>query len=137
MALAASVVLAASLQKSLALFYVGFIALFVLSGIGNGSVYKMIPAIFRSKGQLRVAVGADPGTAGHDSRRMANAVIGIAGAAGAAGGVLINIAFRQSFLAYGTGDAAYAGFIAFYAICVCLTWSVYLRAASRPRLASV
>ena len=49
MALAAALVLAASLQKSLALFYVGFIALFVLSGIGNGSTYKMIPAIFRAK----------------------------------------------------------------------------------------
>ena len=60
MALAASVVLAASLQKSLALFYVGFIALFVLSGVGNGSTYKMIPAIFRGKSQLRVAAGADP-----------------------------------------------------------------------------
>ena len=137
MALAASVVLAASLQKSLVLFYVGFITLFVLSGIGNGSTYKMIPAIFRSKGQLRVAAGADPEAAGHDSRRMANAVIGIAGAVGAAGGVLVNIAFRQSFLASGTGNAAYIGFIAFYVICVCLTWLFYLRAATRRGLAGV
>ena len=83
MALATAFVLVASLQRSLALFCAGFIALFVLSGIGNGSTYRMIPAIFRSKGQLRVAAGADPETAGHDSRRMANAVIGIAGAAGA------------------------------------------------------
>ncbi|MGO9298569.1 MAG: MFS transporter, partial [Streptosporangiaceae bacterium] len=127
----------ASLQKSLVLFCAGFIALFVLSGIGNGSTYKMIPAIFRSKGEASVAAGADPDTAGHDSRRMANAVIGIAGAAGAAGGVLINIAFRQSFLACGTGDAAYLGFIAFYAICVGLTWLVYLRPAGRRRLAGV
>jgi len=131
MTLAAVIVLGASLQKSLVLFCVGFIALFLLSGIGNGSTYKMIPAIFRSKGQLRVAAGADPDTAEHESRRMANAVIGIAGAAGAAGGVLINVAFRQSFLAYKTGVAAYIGFIAFYAVCVCLTWLVYLRAASR------
>ena len=35
--------------------------------------------------------------------------------------MLVNIAFRQSFLASGTGDAAYIGFIAFYAVCVCLT----------------
>jgi MFS transporter, NNP family, nitrate/nitrite transporter len=137
MAVAAVIVLAASLQKSLVLFCLGFIAVFAVSGIGNGSTYKMIPAIFRSKGQLRVAAGADPDTADHDSRRMANAVIGIAGAVGAVGGVLINIAFRQSFLAYGSGDAAYIGFIAFYVICVCLTWLVYLRAASRRRLAGV
>ncbi len=137
MTLAASVVLAASRQKSLALFYVGFIALFVLSGTGNGSTYKMIPAIFRSKGQLQVAAGADPEAAEHDSRRMANAVIGIAGAAGAAGGVLVNIASRQSFLASGTGDTAYIGFIAFYVICVCLTWLFYLRAATRRGLGGV
>jgi NNP family nitrate/nitrite transporter-like MFS transporter len=133
MALAAALVLAASLQKSLALFYIGFIVLFVLSGIGNGSTFKMIPAIFRSKGQLRVAAGMDPDIAERDSRRIANAVLGIAGAVGAAGGVLINIAFRQSFLANGTGDAAYIGFIAFYAVCVCLTWLAYLRVGSRRR----
>jgi MFS transporter, NNP family, nitrate/nitrite transporter len=137
MALAASAVLTASLQKSLPLFYVGFIALFVLSGIGNGSTYKMIPAIFRGKAQLRVAAGADPDDAGHDARRMASAVIGIAGAVGAAGGVLVNVAFRQSFLASGTGDAAYIGFIAFYLICVCLIWLCYLRPATRRGLAGV
>jgi NNP family nitrate/nitrite transporter-like MFS transporter len=68
---------------------------------------------------------------------MANAVIGIAGAAGAAGGVLVNIAFRQSFLASGTGDAADIGFIAFYLICVCLTWLCYLRAGARRGPAGV
>jgi NNP family nitrate/nitrite transporter-like MFS transporter len=137
MALAAAIVLAASRQKSLGLFYVGFIALFVLSGIGNGSTYKMIPAIFRGKGRLHIAAGADPDVAEHDARRMANAVIGIAAAVGAFGGVLVNIAFRQSFLAYKTGDAAYIGFIAFYVICVGLTWLVYLRAAGRRGLADV
>jgi NNP family nitrate/nitrite transporter-like MFS transporter len=137
MALAAGTVLAASLQKSLVLFYVGFIALFVLSGIGNGSTYRMIPAIFRRKGQLKIAAGADQDSAERESRRLTNAVIGIAGAVGAAGGVLINVAFRQSFLTYGTGDAAYIGFVAFYAVCFCLTWLVYLRAAGPRSLADI
>ena len=30
-------------------YVVGFIVLFVLSGIGNGSTYKMIPSIFEAK----------------------------------------------------------------------------------------
>ena len=34
-------------------YVVGFVALFVLSGIGNGSVYKMIPSIFAAKAQSR------------------------------------------------------------------------------------
>jgi NNP family nitrate/nitrite transporter-like MFS transporter len=125
MALAAGLVLVASRQQSLPLFCVGFIVLFVLSGLGNGSTYRMIPAIFARKAPEQ------------ESRGRANAVIGIAGAVGAAGGVLINIAFRQSFLTDGTGDAAYLGFMAFYAVCVCLTWLVYLRAASRRGLAGV
>jgi NNP family nitrate/nitrite transporter-like MFS transporter len=136
MALCAGVVLLASEQKSLPLFFIGFIALFVLSGVGNGSTYKMIPAIFGSKAQLDVAAGADSAAATHEARRMSNAVIGIAGAIGAFGGVLVNIAFRQSFLATGTGNRAYIGFIAYYVLCAAITWAVYLR-ASRHRLAGV
>jgi NNP family nitrate/nitrite transporter-like MFS transporter len=131
MSLSAGVVLTASLQKSLPLFLVGFLALFVFSGIGNGSTYKMIPAIFRSKGRSKLSAGADPEAVEHESRRMANAVIGIAGAIGAFGGVLVNVAFRQSFLTYKTGDAAYIGFIACYLVCFAVTWWVYLRPSDR------
>lgn len=136
MAVAAALVLIASGQRSLALFYVGFIALFALSGLGNGSTYKMIPAVFRAKASLAIADGGDPASAEHDSRRLANAVIGIAGAIGAFGGVLVNIAFRQSFLATKTGNPAYIAFIAFYVACMAATWLVYVRPSSR-RLAGV
>ncbi|MET0414881.1 MAG: MFS transporter, partial [Actinoplanes sp.] len=63
----------------------------------------------------------------HEARRLTGAVIGIAGAIGAAGGVLVNLAFRQSFLATGGADLAYLAFIAFYAVCTLVTWAVYLR----------
>ena len=130
MAACALVVLMASEEKSLPLFFVGFVALFVLSGVGNGSTYKMIPAIFGSKAQLQVAAGADSDAATHEARRMSNALIGIAGAIGAAGGVLVNVAFRQSFLDTGTGNSAYVGFLAYYLVCALVTWVVYLRASS-------
>ena len=51
MAVGAGLVLAASIAESLPLFIAGFIALFVLSGLGNGSTYKMIPAIFQRQGR--------------------------------------------------------------------------------------
>jgi NNP family nitrate/nitrite transporter-like MFS transporter len=121
MAVATGVVLLAAQQLSLPLYIVGFIALFMLSGIGNGSTYKMIPAIFRSK------YPADELTA----RRLSGAVIGVAGAVGAFGGVLVNLAFRQSFLSTKEADAAYLAFIAFYAVCVVVTWVVYLRPSAR------
>jgi MFS transporter, NNP family, nitrate/nitrite transporter len=126
MAAGASIVLLASQLRSLPLYLIGFIALFIFSGIGNGSTYKMIPRIFSLK---------NPGDE-HEARRLSGAVIGIAGAIGAFGGVLVNLAFRQSFLTYKTADAAYIAFIAFYALCVLVTWAVYLRSSSR-KLAGV
>ena len=43
----------------------------------------------------------------------------------------MNLAFRQSFLSYGSGDGAYIAFIAFYAVCFAVTWFVYLRPSSK------
>ncbi|MCW2529327.1 MAG: major facilitator superfamily 1 [Pseudonocardiales bacterium] len=127
MAVAAALVLIASVEKSLALFLVGFIALFVFSGVGNGSTYKMIPAIFRAKAAGMVRAGTEPAVADREARRLSAALIGVAGAIGALGGVLVNLAFRQSFLTYKTGNAAYIAFLAFYALCFVVTWAVYLR----------
>ncbi|WP_116453518.1 nitrate/nitrite transporter [Blastococcus litoris] len=127
MAVGASVVWTASRLESLPLFVVGFVVLFVLSGIGNGSTYKMIPAIFRSQALQQVAEGGDAEAADRRALRMSGALIGIAGAIGAFGGVLVNLAFRQSFMTTGTGDSAYLAFIGFYVVCVALTWAVYLR----------
>jgi NNP family nitrate/nitrite transporter-like MFS transporter len=127
MAIGATVVFTASQLESLPLFVVGFVLLFVLSGIGNGSTYKMIPAIFRTQAQRSVAAGGDTHEADRKALRMSGALIGIAGAVGAFGGVLVNLAFRQSFMTTGTGDSAYLVFIAFYVVCVAVTWVVYLR----------
>lgn len=130
MAASAGIVLVASQQKSLPVYLVGFIGLFIFSGIGNGSTYKMIPAIFRSRAVLARGAGASQAESDRDARRLSGAVIGIAGAIGAFGGVLVNLAFRQSFLDTGNAEAAYIGFIAFYAVCFALTWFAYLRPGS-------
>jgi MFS transporter, NNP family, nitrate/nitrite transporter len=131
MALGAGVVWTASRLESLPLFVVGFVLLFVLSGIGNGSTYKMIPAIFRSQAQQTVAAGGDTHEADRKALQLSGALIGIAGAVGAFGGVLVNLAFRQSFMTTGTGDSAYLVFIAFYVVCVVVTWTFYLRPKAR------
>ena len=51
----------------------------------------------------------------------------MAGAVGALGGVLVNLAFRQSFLTLQNGDGVYVGFIAFYLVCCVVTWTVFMR----------
>ena len=42
----------------------GFIALFVLSGMGNGSTYKMIPSIFAAKSRAMPDLGPQQQTPG-------------------------------------------------------------------------
>ncbi|MEU9604656.1 nitrate/nitrite transporter [Streptomyces sp. NPDC048057] len=120
-------VLAASHHGSLPLFLVGFVALFALSGVGNGSTYTMIPAVFQARARAAIAAGADVPGAERDARRRASALIGLAGAIGAFGGVLVNVAFRQAFLSSRSGDAAYWTFLGAYAVCATVTWAVYLR----------
>jgi NNP family nitrate/nitrite transporter-like MFS transporter len=127
MAVATSTVLIASKMASLPLFVVGFLATFVLTGVGNGSVYKMIPAIFRAKADRQIEAGAEPSDAYRNGRRLSAALVGLAGAIGAAGGVLVNLSLRQSFLSTKSFDGAYMSFIAFYLACFGLTWLVYLR----------
>ncbi|MEU8827360.1 nitrate/nitrite transporter [Streptomyces sp. NPDC048636] len=127
MAAATLVVVYASAQRSLGIFLTGFIALFVLSGLGNGSTYKMIPGIFQAKAVARGLAGEEAAAYG---RRLSGAAMGLIGAVGAVGGLGINLAFRQAFLTAHSGTPAFVSFLAFYALCSVLTWAVYLRAGS-------
>ncbi|QCX76929.1 Nitrate/nitrite transporter NarK [Streptomyces sp. YIM 121038] len=131
MAAATGVVVLASERGSLGLFTGAFVVLFVLSGLGNGSTYKMIPGIFQARA-LREGLTGDE--ADRYGRRLSGAAMGLIGAVGALGGLGINLAFRQSFLSVGSGTGAYVSFLAFYALCFGVTWAVYLRgSAARTR----
>lgn len=113
--------------RSFALFFGAFIALFVLAGIGNGSTYRMIPAIFAAQtDDVRSA------------KRQAAAVVGIAGAIGAFGGVLVNLVFKFSLEGSRTLAPALTAFLVFYGLCMATTWWFYMRRrvfAGRPSLA--
>jgi MFS transporter, NNP family, nitrate/nitrite transporter len=110
----------------MAAYVVGFVALFILSGIGNGSVYKMIPSIFEAKAHSMDGLGA--AEKADWSRRMSGALIGIAGAIGALGGVGINIVLRASYLsAAKSATMAFWVFLAFYMLCAAITWLAYVR----------
>ncbi len=127
MVVGAAVIFAASIGKQLWLFMIGFVALFILTGIANGSIYKMIPTIFRSEAQSARARGEDGDTADRIAKRRSRSLIGLTGAIGSFGGVLVNLALRQSFISTQSGTWAYAGFIAYYGACLLLARVVYLR----------
>lgn len=122
---------------SLALCAVGFIILFVLSGMGNGSVYKIIPSVFDAAAR---SLPLDEAGRAAYSRSMSGAVIGIAGAVGGLGGVGINLVLRQSYSSTGAATWAFVVFGVFYAVAALVTWRVYLavprgRSAKRARAA--
>src|SRR6267142_2045865 len=120
-------------------FLAMFLILFVTTGIGNGSTYRMIPSIFREE-KLREAKGL-----GETARALAlqaasiegAAALGFIGAVGACGGYLIPRGFGASIAATGGPHLALAIYLAFYATCLALTWWYYLRRSYSPSTASL
>jgi NNP family nitrate/nitrite transporter-like MFS transporter len=92
---------------SFAGFLLAFLALFVTTGIGNGSTFKMVPTLFRD-------------------RRETAAVLGFISAVGALGAFFIPRA-----LGIGVVPALMV-FLAGYLACLLVTWWSYLRAAPVP-----
>ncbi len=112
-------------------YVVGFVALFALSGIGNGSVYKIIPSIFETRSR---SLGLSAAERRQWSLSMAGALIGFAGAIGALGGVGINLVLRQSYLTSGSATTACCIFVAFYVVASMLTWFRYVRRPAWSRM---
>jgi NNP family nitrate/nitrite transporter-like MFS transporter len=123
--------------KSFAGFLVMFLILFVATGIGNGSTYRMIPSIFREE-KLRASRTAD-GTARLQAIKDASiesaAALGFIGAIGACGGYFIPRGFGASIAMTGGPHLALAMYLAFYVTCIALTWWYYLRRSFLVQLA--
>ncbi|TCO80883.1 NNP family nitrate/nitrite transporter-like MFS transporter [Plasticicumulans lactativorans] len=113
--------------------FVGFLAmfmvLFVTTGIGNGSTFRMIPVIFLTERQ-RAAAGQDAAAqeqAVKDANKEAAAVLGFSAAIGAYGGFFIPKSFGSSIELFGGPEGALYGFVVFYLTCIALTWWYYAR----------
>jgi NNP family nitrate/nitrite transporter-like MFS transporter len=125
--------------KDFAGFLAMFLVLFVTTGIGNGSTYRMIPSIFREE-NLHKARGT-----GEEGRKLAltaasiesAAALGFIGAVGACGGYLIPRGFGASIASTGGPHLALAIYLAFYATCLALTWWFYLRKSYSAATASL
>ncbi|MFE5309966.1 MFS transporter [Isoptericola sp. NPDC056573] len=110
------------------LFFASFLVLFVATGVGNGSVYRMIPAAFRVAGAGREASA---------TARAAAGCIGIAGAVGALGGFFVPRGFAMSTSLTGSLVAALWVFVGAYAVMAVVTWAVYARRGTAMRAARV
>src|SRR4030088_216752 len=115
--------------KDFAGFLTMFLILFVTTGIGNGSTYRMIPSIFREE-NLHKAQGkgeAGRALASKAASIESGAALGFIGAIGACGGYLIPSGFGKSIALTGGPQLALEIYLAFYAVCLALTWFSYLR----------
>jgi len=110
-------------HRTFGVFLGSFLVLFVLTGLGNGSTYRMIPAIYRT---LAGGESCTP-AALLVSRRQTAAAIGFVSAIGAYGGFLVPRALGMSVSNTGGIGAALLGFVIFYALCFSVTWWCYLR----------
>jgi MFS transporter, NNP family, nitrate/nitrite transporter len=127
-------------MKNFAGFLAMFLVLFITTGIGNGSTYRMIPSIFREEKLRKAKSMGDAGRA--LALQVATiegaAALGFIGAIGACGGYLIPRGFGASISATGGPHLALAIYLAFYATCLALTWWYYLRKVFRsPSTASL
>lgn len=111
-----------------AAFLACFLLLFVTSGIGNGSTFRMIPVIFREQCLREAPAGEEAKSAAlARARRETAAVLGLSSAIGAVGGYLIPRSFGASIQATGTPNSALTWFLAYYLVSIVVTWWYYRR----------
>ncbi|WP_435746087.1 MFS transporter [Nocardioides sp. SYSU DS0663] len=107
-----------------------FLCVFAATGIGNGSTYKMIPAIWRTQAERATTPSTPERASALDlATKQASAAIGVIGAVGAVGGFLIPLAFSAPWVAdpMSATKGAFLVFTAFYVVCAAVTYGVFLR----------
>lgn len=121
-------------------FLAFFLCVFAATGIGNGSTYKMIPAIWRHEAERETTPGTKERAAALlAATKQASAAIGVIGAVGAIGGFLIPIAFSAPWVddPMSATKGAFVVFTAFYVVCAAVTWFVYLRKPATVKATSL
>jgi MFS transporter, NNP family, nitrate/nitrite transporter len=116
-------------QGSFTGFFLCFLLLFLTTGIGSGSTFRMIPVIFLNqalKGMDRqnpVAVAR----ATKDGNTEGAATLGFTAAMAAYGGFFIPKSYGTSISMTGGPEAALYCFFVFYLLCIAITWWFYSR----------
>lgn len=113
-------------------FFLLFLWLFAVAGIGSGSAFAMIPVIF---GRIARRQAAPDAAAQEEAQKQGNvlsaAALGFAGAMGAYGGFFIPKSYGTSITLTQGPEAALWVFIVFYIICMGITWWCYMRRNAR------
>ena len=110
-------------------FFLMFLVLFLTTGIGNGSTFRMIPVIFLNEAMRGVDSRDEAAVARatKEGNTLGAATLGFTAAFAAYGGFFIPKSYGTSISLTGGPEAALYIFIAFYALCIAITWWHYAR----------
>ena len=107
-------------------FFAMFMVLFFATGVGNASTFQMIPIMMRQEVK-RLMPGLDETEFLRQAERESAAIIAFTSAIAAYGAFFIPKAYGTSISMTGGPELALYGFMAFYALCVVITWFYYTR----------
>lgn len=110
-------------------FFVCFLVLFLTTGIGNGSTFRMIPVIFLTEAMRGVDRNdtVSVAAATKEGNTLGAATLGFTAAFAAYGGFFIPKSYGSSIALTGGPEAALWVFSVFYAVCIVVTWWYYAR----------
>ncbi|WP_332827754.1 NarK family nitrate/nitrite MFS transporter [Ramlibacter sp.] len=110
-------------------FFLMFLVLFLTTGIGNGSTFRMIPVIFLNQALKGVSTSDKEAMARatKDGNTEGAATLGFTAAFAAYGGFFIPKSYGTSISMTGGPEAALYVFVAFYLLCIGVTWWYYAR----------
>ncbi len=110
-------------------FFLCFLVLFLTTGIGNGSTFRMIPVIFLTEALRGVdrRDAAAVAQAQKEGNTLGAATLGFTAAMAAYGGFFIPKSYGSSIALTGGPQAALWLFVAFYVLCIAITWWYYAR----------
>ncbi len=103
-----------------------FLVLFITTGVGNGSTFRMIPVLFRTLSDRRTPQASIEERQRNAARESA-AVLGFSSAVAAFGAFFIPKSFGTSISLTGGPEMAFMMFIVFYLSCIAVTWWWYAR----------
>ncbi len=109
-------------------FFASFVLLFITTGIGNGSVFHVVPNVFlklhtRAAGKAKAAQNR----AVAEGEIEASVALGFTAAIAALGLFFIPAVIGISINSTGTAGTALAVFVVFYVTCLLATWWWYRR----------
>jgi NNP family nitrate/nitrite transporter-like MFS transporter len=107
-------------------FFAMFMLLFCATGVGNASTFQMIPKIM-SKEMERLMPGATAAARTSQADRESAAITGFTSAIAAFGAFFIPKSYGTAIALTGSPQAALYAFLAFYLLCLFVTWRVYTR----------